>query len=131
MISIRHSDVQGTQERATLMNVILNILDDGSIIKCGKRLVLGKDADALRRLDVTPVDGRVILDLSDVEIIDAAGVGALLDLYVRVGERGGELILLNPHPNVSDVLIMTRLDSVFTICTLCARESRQAATHAA
>ena len=122
---------RGVSERSAVMSAILSVLDDGSIIRCGSRLVFGKDAEALRNLQVCPVDGRVILDFSETELIDAAGLGALVDLHVKVMQRGAELVLLNPHPNVCEVLSMTRLDSVFTICDLRVEEYRRTAHHAA
>jgi len=122
---------QYSDDRVAFMCALLNIVDDGSIVRCGKRLVLGQDVEALRRIELRPVDGRVVLDLSQVEIMDAAGIGALVDLHVRVTEMGAELVLLNPHPNVHDVLRMTRLDSVFTICSLQVAEASRPAAHAA
>jgi len=123
---------QYSDERVAFMCALLNILDDGSIVHCGKRLVYGDAAEALRRVELRPVDGRVVLDLSEVEIIDAAGLGALVDLHVRVTQSGAELVLLNPHVNVLEVLRMTRLDSVFTVCSLQGpSQTARPATHAA
>ncbi len=53
----------------------------------------------------------VVLDLSGVEAIDAAGIGALVSLQAA----GVYLRLMNPPKPVRDILALTKLDSVFEI----------------
>jgi anti-anti-sigma factor len=53
----------------------------------------------------------VVLDLTEVDAIDAAGVGALLSLQAA----GVYLKLLNPSRQVREILKATRLNSIFEI----------------
>jgi anti-anti-sigma factor len=53
----------------------------------------------------------VVLDLTQVDAIDAAGIGALISLQAA----GVYLKLMNPRPQVREVLKLTNLDSVFEI----------------
>ena len=74
------------------------------------RLVRGNDTDilcaALRH------DRReIVLDLSGVTAIDAAGMGALISLQAA----GFYLRLTDPIPSVRELLSRTKLDSVFEI----------------
>ncbi len=58
---------------------------------------------------------RLILDLSGVEFIDSAGLGALMILYGNMKLRGGQLRLVAPGPKVLEVLRLTRTDSILPI----------------
>ena len=63
----------------------------------------------------------VTLDLAEVSAIDAAGIGVLVSLQAA----GVYLQLLNPTPQVREVLKVTQLDSIFEICE--SRSSEQMA----
>ena len=58
---------------------------------------------------------RLILDLSGVEFIDSAGLGALMILFGNMKLRGGQLRLVAPGARVLDVLKLTRTDSILNI----------------
>jgi anti-anti-sigma factor len=53
----------------------------------------------------------VTLDLTEVDAIDAAGIGSLISLQAS----GIYLTLLNPNEQVREVLKITQLDSIFEI----------------
>ena len=60
--------------------------------------------------------GRVILvDLSDTEFLDCAGVGVLANAYQHLCQLGGALFLDSPRREVSRVLRWTQLDRMITI----------------
>src|SRR5438270_743634 len=52
---------------------------------------------------------RVALDLARVEYFGSAGFRPLLSLRRQVQERNGHLVLCNLHPDVEEVLLVTRL----------------------
>jgi anti-anti-sigma factor len=58
---------------------------------------------------------KLILDLSGVEYLDSAGLGALMILYGNMKVRRGHLRLVAPGVKVLDVLKMTHADSILTI----------------
>jgi anti-anti-sigma factor len=53
-----------------------------------------------------------VLDLREVETIDAAGIGALLSLQAA----GIYITLASPTDAVREIFRVTKLDSVFEIC---------------
>jgi hypothetical protein len=58
-------------------------------------------------------EGRnVVLDLTQVDAIDAAGIGALVSLQ----GAGVYLKLMNPARQVREILKLTNLDTIFEIC---------------
>ena len=58
---------------------------------------------------------KLILDLSGVEFIDSAGLGALMIFYGNMKVRGGQLRLVAPAARVLDVLKLTHTDSILRI----------------
>jgi anti-anti-sigma factor len=79
-------------------------------VRCQGRLVRGQETALL--CAVFQQHGRdIILDLSGVTAIDAAGIGALVSLQAA----GTYLRLVGPSLAVRQVLRLTSLDSVFEI----------------
>lgn len=80
------------------------------ILHCVGRIVRGEESTLLCKA-VQQRSREVQLDLSAVEAIDAAGIGALISLQAA----GIYLKLLSPGKGVEDVLRVTQLESVFEI----------------
>lgn len=59
--------------------------------------------------------GRLILDLSDVPLMDSSALGMIVSTLQKLKKENGRLVLLNPQEPVSNVLSITRLDSIFEI----------------
>jgi anti-sigma B factor antagonist len=57
----------------------------------------------------------VILDLAGVQFIDSSGLGALMHLHRELSTEDGELVLLDPAPQVRHSLLVTGLDRHLTI----------------
>jgi len=93
--------------------------DKVTTIWCKGRIVLGDHLDLLRVAALSQTAPEVMLDLSRVNLIDAAGLGTLVDLHERFQNSGRELELVDPLRFVYQVLRITCLDTVFRI--VCAR----------
>jgi tetratricopeptide (TPR) repeat protein len=59
----------------------------------------------------------VNLDLSEVEFIDSAGIGVLVGIKVSSKKHGADLSLVAPSRAVNDILVVTKLDAIFTLVT--------------
>ncbi len=55
------------------------------------------------------------LDLSQTSFIDSCGLGALVALHKTARSREGKLRLLNPQPQVQQILDLTRLSRIFEV----------------
>jgi len=60
-------------------------------------------------------EGDVVLDLSAVEVVDAAGLGVLVGLRRRAYEDGREVVLRETPPRVVRLLNATRLSRLFVL----------------
>jgi anti-anti-sigma factor len=58
----------------------------------------------------------VIVDLSGVEFIATLGIATLVRNAKAARLRAGNLVLLNPRPNVANVLQTTRIDTIVNVC---------------
>ena len=69
------------------------------------------------RLKELLADGRsnLILNLSALSYVDSSGLGQLITVWTSIGKRGGQFILLQPSPQVSKQLEITKLDTVFAV----------------
>lgn len=103
------------------MSLYINIEQtaDVAVLQCAGRMVrsqalsLLKDAvTGLSRLRV------VVLDLSEVEMLDAGGLGMLVSLHNWACVNGIQLKLVNPPKPVRQMLERTRLTSVFHISSV-------------
>jgi anti-sigma B factor antagonist len=58
---------------------------------------------------------KLILDLSAIDFIDSAGLGALMILYGSMKVRGGQFRIVAPGTKVLNILKMTHTDSILAI----------------
>jgi anti-sigma B factor antagonist len=88
-----------------------------SILDLDGRLVVG-EAGPLRdrvRARLSAGESRFILNLQKVDYIDSTGLGALVMCYTGVEKAGGSLKLLNLNRRNVELLILTKLTTVFEI----------------
>lgn len=78
--------------------------------------IVNGDTEILRdALQSRPEVSAIILDLARVTIVDAGGLGVMLELREQAESKGIRFELMNVTKWVSRVLEVTHLDSVFKI----------------
>jgi anti-sigma B factor antagonist len=56
------------------------------------------------------------IDLSETRFVDSSGLGALFALYRATGQDGGVILrLLNPKPEIQQLLELTQMQQLFEI----------------
>jgi anti-sigma B factor antagonist len=85
-----------------------------TVVTCRGQLVSGEETSALLKQidDLLPTNPRILLHLGEIDFIDSAGLGLLVRCLTRVQNAAGQLSICALSPKVSDVLRITRLDSV-------------------
>lgn len=92
---------------------------DVAVVRCTGRMVRGEAVRALRNTVVCERNTRIIvLDLSEVEMVDAGGLAGLVSLHHWSRSRGIQLKLVNPSHFVREILDRTHLSCVFEISSL-------------
>ncbi|HLK34964.1 MAG TPA: STAS domain-containing protein [Terriglobales bacterium] len=85
------------------------------VLHCAGKLVAGNSLNALQVAASRQPAASLILDLQDVETVDAAGLGALLRIWDECSARGAGLKLIHANKYVREVLALTELDSVLEV----------------
>jgi anti-sigma B factor antagonist len=81
-------------------------------------LTVGDPATALRTAlrDIVSAGPRnVVLNLAGVDYIDSTGLGALVVCFTSLRKSGGRLVLLNLNRRHLELLLLTKLSTVFEI----------------
>ena len=88
------------------------------VIRCVGRIVADEDFCAVRDGIGHSGENRfIVVNLAEVDAIDAAGLGLLVSLHTSAAIAGVELKLMNPSERTRELLTLTRLDSVLEICS--------------
>jgi anti-sigma B factor antagonist len=88
--------------------VVLSINGDITMNGTGANRV----ADKVRNILEEGHD-RLVLDLGRVRYVDSAGLGELIHAFSAVRNRGGAMKLLNVTKRLNDLLVVTKLLTVF------------------
>ncbi len=94
-----------------MLTVTAKDSNDGVVLQCQGRIVLG-DETAVLCAAIGQQGRSVTLDLTEVDAIDAAGIGSLVSLQAS----GIYLKLMNPSKQVREILKVTQLEFIFEIC---------------
>ena len=101
------------------MTLLVDERPDGTVlISWSERAVLdASNADELRRRvgEVEARCARLIFDMSWVEFVDSAIIGALVGFLRRTRAAGGDTKLVGLTPDVETIFEVTRLQRVFGV----------------
>jgi anti-sigma B factor antagonist len=91
-----------------------------TILDLSGRITAGEEATLLReRLREMAESGvmRVVMNLKEVDYIDSTGLGGLVICFTTLKKAGGALKLLNLSKRNIELLVLTKLATVFEIFT--------------
>ena len=89
-----------------------------TIVDLSGKITLGEGGVTLREeVRKLLADGskKIALNLAEVNYIDSSGLGELVSAYTAVKNAGGELKLINLTSKVRDLLVITKLVTVFDV----------------
>jgi anti-sigma B factor antagonist len=84
------------------------------------RVTVGPEATALREKAAALKDAgvvKIVLNLQHVDYIDSTGLGALVIVATTMRKNGGSVKLVNVNRRNIELLVMTKLATVFEIFT--------------
>lgn len=87
-----------------------------AVIELEGRLSLGEPVEEFRQLwNEALASGvrQLVVNLSDVTMMDSSGIGTMIRCHSAVMQQGGKLRLVNPNSTVRQAFKITRLDNVF------------------
>lgn len=89
---------------------------DVTILDLSGEVRIGDSSVALREAIRGLADGgkkKVLLNLAGVKYIDSSGIGELIANYTTISRQGGQLKLLNLTDRIQNLLVITKLLTVF------------------
>jgi anti-sigma B factor antagonist len=91
--------------------------EDVAVVACKGRIVYCNEVAALSYTvsDLLPRARQLVLELSEVETLDGAGLGELLAMLARARASGCSMKLAAPSKGVRELLDLTGVASVFEI----------------
>ena len=95
------------------------VVGDVAIVKVTGDITLNRGGDVLLKDKVQSLlqqgHTKLIVDLSSVSYVDSAGLGELVQAYATTRNRGGALKLHGITKRLHDLLIVTKLLTVFEV----------------
>jgi anti-sigma B factor antagonist len=91
-----------------------------AVLVMNGRITVGKEATALREkvAELAAANVRnLVFNLADVDYIDSTGLGALVMCATSMRKAGGNVKLVNLNRRNIELLVMTKLATVFEIFT--------------
>ena len=89
---------------------------DVTILDLSGKITIGEGSVQLREAVQGLLAGgktKILLNLGDVSYVDSSGIGELVSSYTTTGNKGGQLKLLNLTKKIQDLLMITKLLTVF------------------
>jgi anti-sigma B factor antagonist len=98
-----------------MLNVKHKNLGTVSLLNLAGQVVVGETELLRETMQTLPPSSSVILDLSNVTVMDAHGLGLMLQLREQAQASGMSFELMNVSDSLREIFRITRLDSVFQL----------------
>ncbi|MBZ5677486.1 MAG: STAS domain-containing protein [Acidobacteriia bacterium] len=101
------------------LDIAESVREDVVILTLKGRLTLGESNIVRERIAQLSAAGKhnVVVDLGGVEYIDSTGLGILVICFTSLKKQGGALKLVNPNKRNVELLLLTKLHTVFEVFT--------------
>jgi anti-sigma B factor antagonist len=99
------------------MQIEQRVKGDVAIVVISGDITLSKGGDVILKDKIQSLlqQGyrKLLLDMGNVSYVDSAGLGQLVQVYATTSHLGGSLKLLNLTKRLKDLLVLTKLLTVF------------------
>ena len=98
------------------MQIEERIVDDVTVLDLKGKMTLGEGDELLKdKINSLVSQGhkKILLNLEAVPYIDSAGLGEIVRTYTSISRQGGKLKLLNVSKRIQDLLVITKLITIF------------------
>jgi anti-sigma B factor antagonist len=97
------------------MNIRERIINDITVLDLEGNLAREENAQFRKRVNVAIDAGarKLILNLANVQHMDSSGLGELISCYKAIQEVGGSVKLLSPNHRLQNLLVITKLITLF------------------
>jgi anti-sigma B factor antagonist len=103
---------------STMMRTAIREVGGITGVDISGRITLGEGNVMLREIVqdlLTKGKKKIFLNLGEIDYIDSAGIGELIQSFTTIRNQGGQMKLVNLNKNVQGLLVATNLHKVFDI----------------
>jgi anti-sigma B factor antagonist len=99
------------------LEIAESVREDVVILTLKGRLTLGESNIVREQITQLAAAGKrnIVVDLGGVEYIDSTGLGILVICFTSLKKQGGALKLVNPNKRNVELLLLTKLHTVFEV----------------
>jgi anti-sigma B factor antagonist len=99
------------------LDIAESVREDVVILTLKGRLTLGESNLVREKIAALSAAGKhnVVVDLGAVDYIDSTGLGILVICFTSLKKQGGALKLVNPNKRNVELLLLTKLHTVFEV----------------
>lgn len=87
------------------------------LVLSGELIDKNQATDLVKNIDdlLTQGKSKLIIDLSDLKYMNSSGLNVLIQLLTKTRTNGGESVIFNVSKKVNDLLIITKLNTLFKV----------------
>lgn len=100
------------------MNYEKELIDNTLILKLSGDLIGENNGPGLVEVlnqHISKGINKCIIDISEVRYMNSSGIGVLITILTKLRNKDGEVVLLNPSDQVKKLLVITKLNNIFSI----------------
>jgi len=99
------------------LDIVESVREDITVLTLKGRLTLGESNLIREKVNQLSAAGKykIVIDLTNVEYIDSTGLGILVICFTSLKKQGGALKLVNPNKRNVELLLLTKLHTVFEV----------------
>jgi anti-sigma B factor antagonist len=99
------------------LDITESVREEVTILTLKGRLTLGESNLVREKVAELAAAGRfkIVADLGGVDYIDSTGLGILVICFTSLKKQGGALKLVNPNKRNVELLLLTKLHTVFEV----------------
>lgn len=100
------------------MDIKIRHVEGVTVLDLSGKITMGEGSGQLRSAlqdALTAGSKKILVNLGGVSYVDSSGLGELVGGYTTVKNAGGEMKLLNLSKKVKDLLVITKLLTVFDV----------------
>jgi anti-sigma B factor antagonist len=88
------------------------------LILQGELIDREQPADMVRAVieDISNGKNLILMDMENLKYINSSGLSVIINILTKARKAGGDVAICSVTPKVAELLVITKLDSIFNIC---------------
>jgi anti-sigma B factor antagonist len=98
--------------KSNKQNGINIFLLQGELIDRGQAVMLLDEIDE----DISKNENKILLNLAELKYLNSSGLNVIINILTKARKSGGDVAICNVNKKITELLIITKLNSVFNVC---------------